>query len=255
MSPPRSGPTAYPAVLTLGFAFGGFFDGLMLHQVLQWHHLMSLVPGEDFRRIETQIFWDGLFHLLMYGVAVLGLVLLWRARRSAGDPGGGRLMAAFLLGFGLWNVVDVVLFHWVLGIHRIRVDVPEAERLAWDLGWLALFGGAPLLLAWAVRRRGSAQGPPPVALAVLVVGAGLAGGLPPRDAPGRLVLFAPGVTSGQAMAAVAAVDGTVLAVGGEGRLLSIRLPEGSAGLRLYTMGALAVGGPASPAACLSWSRL
>ena len=29
----------------LGFALGGFFDGILLHQILQWHHLLSLVPG------------------------------------------------------------------------------------------------------------------------------------------------------------------------------------------------------------------
>ena len=29
----------------LGMALGGFFDGILLHQVLQWHHFLSLVPG------------------------------------------------------------------------------------------------------------------------------------------------------------------------------------------------------------------
>lgn len=28
----------------LGFALSGFFDGVLLHQILQWHHLLSLVP-------------------------------------------------------------------------------------------------------------------------------------------------------------------------------------------------------------------
>ncbi|WP_201270039.1 DUF2243 domain-containing protein [Sinorhizobium meliloti] len=25
----------------LGVSIGGFFDGILLHQVLQWHHLLS----------------------------------------------------------------------------------------------------------------------------------------------------------------------------------------------------------------------
>ena len=55
----------------LGFALGGFFDGILLHQILQWHHLLSLVPGlEDIR---LQILWDGYFHALMYALAALGL--------------------------------------------------------------------------------------------------------------------------------------------------------------------------------------
>lgn len=27
----------------IGFSLGGFFDGILLHQVLQWHHLLSRV--------------------------------------------------------------------------------------------------------------------------------------------------------------------------------------------------------------------
>lgn len=33
----------------IGFALGGFFDGILLHQVLQWHHLFSLVSGDIWR--------------------------------------------------------------------------------------------------------------------------------------------------------------------------------------------------------------
>ena len=64
----------------IGVGLSGFFDGILLHQVLQWHHLLSLVPGEPFRDIGTQILADGLFHVLMYLVTAVGLWLLWRRR-------------------------------------------------------------------------------------------------------------------------------------------------------------------------------
>ncbi|TIN47498.1 MAG: DUF2243 domain-containing protein, partial [Mesorhizobium sp.] len=38
--------------LLLGFALGGFFDGIVLHQILQWHHLLSGLAdpaGSDLR--------------------------------------------------------------------------------------------------------------------------------------------------------------------------------------------------------------
>ena len=54
---------------TLGFGLSGFFDGILLHQILQWHHLLSLVPGETMRDIGNQIVADGLFHLFMYAIA------------------------------------------------------------------------------------------------------------------------------------------------------------------------------------------
>lgn len=37
----------------LGFALGGFFDGILLHQILQWHHLLSLVPAVDSLRLQV----------------------------------------------------------------------------------------------------------------------------------------------------------------------------------------------------------
>jgi uncharacterized membrane protein len=245
------------AGFVLGVALGGFFDGILLHQVLQWHHLLSLVPGEDLRRIETQILGDGAFHVLMYLVALAGLWMLWRARFAMADEGSGRrLLVAALLGFGVWNVVDVVGFHWVLHIHRIRVDVPVGDRLGWDLLWLALFGAIPLVAAalLARGRRGGGRGPlAPAALGLLVV---LGGGLSTRapDGTARLVLFASGTDAAAAIEAVAAENGRLLWSAEGARLISVELPPGSRGLGFYRRGALLVGGPGSPAACLSWSR-
>ena len=242
----------------LGVALGGFFDGIMLHQVLQWHHLLSLVPGEPLRDLGVQILADGAFHVLMYVIALIGLALLWRHRRAfAAEGAGRRLLSATLIGFGVWNAVDVVGFHWILHIHRIRVDVPTEDRLFWDLLWLAAFAAPPLAVALIVDRRG--RGGPgrmaPVALSLLlVVSAGLSLRTPP-DATGRAVLFRPGTSGAEVMAAVAAVDGRLVWLSPDGRLAGVALPPGAGGWSLYRHGALLVGGPGSPAACLSWSKV
>ena len=34
-------PRILPAGLLLGIGLGGFVDGIVLHQILQWHHLLS----------------------------------------------------------------------------------------------------------------------------------------------------------------------------------------------------------------------
>jgi uncharacterized membrane protein len=31
----------------LGLGLGGFFDGIVLHQILQWHHMLSAVKPID----------------------------------------------------------------------------------------------------------------------------------------------------------------------------------------------------------------
>src|SRR5690606_21137443 len=91
----------------LGFGMGGFFDGILLHQVLQWHHLLSAYQAGPLGDLRVQVMADGIFHVLMYVVAMAGLWGLYRARR-AGPPTRRRLLAAFLVGFGIWHVVDAV---------------------------------------------------------------------------------------------------------------------------------------------------
>ena len=62
----------------------------------------------------------------MYGIAAVGLILLWRARAGLTEAGAGRrLLGGVFLGFGIWQFIDVVVFHWLVGIHRIRVDVAD----------------------------------------------------------------------------------------------------------------------------------
>lgn len=139
--------------VVLGFGLGGLFNGILLHQILQWHHLLSLVPGMEDPR--TQIRWDGYFHALMFVIAVVGLWGVLRAR----DKGQGWGQASFgplLIGFGIWHVADSVLSHWILGIHRIRAE--SRSPLLWDLNWFVVFGLVPLfvglLLLWSKPPKG-----------------------------------------------------------------------------------------------------
>ena len=143
MDRPAVPPLRWTAIL--GFALGGFLDGILLHQVLQWHHLLSLW-GEE-QDLTWHVLWDGLFHSLMYGLAALGLWGLWRH----GLPPGRRFLGALLIGFGFWHVVDGVIFHWLLEVHHIRVDA--AQPLLWDLGWMVGLGIVPLAVGWTLTRR------------------------------------------------------------------------------------------------------
>lgn len=96
-------------------------------------------------------------HILHYVIALAGLWPLWRGRAEFKGSGADlRLLGAVLLGFSLWWFVDIVLFHWVLAIHRIRVGV--ANPLAYDLGWLAVFGATTLLAGLWLRSRSTTDG-------------------------------------------------------------------------------------------------
>lgn len=239
----------------LGFGLGGFFDGILLHQILQWHHLLSALDGATFRDIRAQILADGLFHAAMYGIAASGLWLLWRVRASFAAPGSGRrLLGDVMVGFGAWHIVDAVLSHWLLGIHRIRMDVEN--RLAWDLLWFTVFGVAFLAAGWWLRRRPGGGGTGRVvaaALAAGVVSAGSMAALPPADATARLVLFGSGTTVPAAFAALAAVGGRPLWNDPSGRLWAVEFGAGGGDPRaLGRQGARLFGMGLAPVGCLNW---
>ena len=71
-------PTA--AGILFGLGLGGFFDGIVLHQVQQWQHMVSHThPPVDVPALQLNTFWDGIFHAATYIFVVLGLIVLWRA--------------------------------------------------------------------------------------------------------------------------------------------------------------------------------
>lgn len=242
------------AGLALGFGLGGFFDGILLHQILQWHHLLSGVE-EARQDLSVLLLADGLFHLLMYLVTAFGLWLMWRARRAFAAAGGDRrLIAHVLLGFGAWHVVDGVLSHWVLGIHRIRMDV--ADPLLWDVLWLVLFGLLPLIVGWWMRGRsgGARLMSSPLALILAIVVAGGWASLPPPDRSEVVVLFRPDVSEQQAVAAIAAAGGRVLGSDVSGRVWAVKVGDGADPGTLYRHGAVLVSDRLLPLGCFGWTR-
>lgn len=55
----------------LGFGFSGLIDVLVIHHVLQWHHLVSgIYPTTTMDGLRTNIFADGLFSIGM--VIIIG---------------------------------------------------------------------------------------------------------------------------------------------------------------------------------------
>src|SRR3954454_1600630 len=123
--PERRFPIA--ARIFFGLGLGGFFDGIVLHQVLQWHHMLSSwYPVNSIGNLELNTRWDGFFHSATYVFVVIGLFLLWRsAHRRHLHWSTGLLIGTLLLGFGIFNTVEGIADHHLLGIHHVNETVPR----------------------------------------------------------------------------------------------------------------------------------
>jgi uncharacterized membrane protein len=146
----RIGPLVSCGLL-LGAGMGGFVDGIVLHQLLQWHNMLSsIVPPNDLVSMKVNMLWDGVFHALTWLMTAAGLWRLWSAvRRSDVLLSTPALAAALLLGWGLFNAVEGTINHQILGIHHVH---PGSGQLAWDL---AFIGSGLVLCAigWLMLRQ------------------------------------------------------------------------------------------------------
>ncbi|UQN09987.1 DUF2243 domain-containing protein [Deinococcus sp. QL22] len=139
------------AGIWLGLGIGGFFDGIVLHQILQWHHLVSEVyPPTTLQNLKFNTLADGLFHAATWVFTLIGLVLLWRGTRGTHQPRPTlAFVGALLFGWGLFNVLEGTVSHQLLGLHHVR---PGPDQLAYDLGFLVW--GAAMLVTGGLLMRG-----------------------------------------------------------------------------------------------------
>lgn len=145
----RRGPVVAAGTL-LGAGLGGFLDGIVLHQILQWHNMLSsVVPPDTLVTMKYNMLYDGLFHAMTWLMTAAGIGVLWQAGKRPEVPWSTRAFVGSLaLGWGLFNSVEGVINHQLIGLHHVR---PGANQLAWDLGFLA--SGVLLVAcgAWNVR--------------------------------------------------------------------------------------------------------
>lgn len=67
------------ASMVLGIGAGGFIDGIVFHQILQWHEMLSdKIPPVTLETKSVNMFWDGIFHMFTLIVFIIGITLLWK---------------------------------------------------------------------------------------------------------------------------------------------------------------------------------
>ena len=126
----------------LGFGFSGLVDVLVLHHVLQLHHLVSNVyPPTTLAGLRTNLVADGLFSLAMVVSAGVGAGLAWRAERRTSVPLPVRpLTGAAVVGLGVFDLFDVLVNHVLLGLHHATRG-PGYYDPHWVVVSLLIIGG------------------------------------------------------------------------------------------------------------------
>ena len=138
----------------IGVGLGGFFDGIVLHQILQWHHMLSDagVPPDSVANLRLNVFADGLFHAATWALTLAGVLLLWSGLRATPAPEAstGVMTGGLLAGWGGFNLVEGAINHHLLGLHHVR---PGPQELIYDVGFL--LWGAMMLIAGVTLVRAS----------------------------------------------------------------------------------------------------
>lgn len=113
------------ASLTLGLGVGGFIDGIVFHQILQWHGMLSnKLPINTLNAKSVNMFWDGVFHAFTLLIVVVGLIAFWKAsRRSYAEKSGNLLAGGMLCGWAIFNLVEGILNHHIFRLHNVRENV------------------------------------------------------------------------------------------------------------------------------------
>lgn len=139
--------------LLLGIGLGGFVDGIVLHQILQWHHLLT----ERGYSTQVQITADGFFHSATWVAVLAGLLWLWQRLRGPGPRPWAALVGPMLAGWGIFNLVEGIVDHHLLAVHHVRSG---PDQLWWDLAFLvfgAILVAAGTLLYRRSRRHANAD--------------------------------------------------------------------------------------------------
>ncbi|SFY44206.1 DUF2243 domain-containing protein (plasmid) [Streptomyces atratus] len=146
--------------IVLGVGMGGFVDGILLHQLLQWHHMLSSTNEDRIgvkyynphtvSGLEMNTLWDGIFHTVCWLAVLLGLAILYsRVTHNRLRVWNSRVLWGWMLvGWGLFNLVEGVLDHHIMGIHHVYAG---DGQVWWDIGFLVL--GALLVVGGYLLQR------------------------------------------------------------------------------------------------------
>jgi uncharacterized membrane protein len=136
------------AGIFLGAGMGGFADGILFHQIFQFHGMLT----GRVANYQINMLWDGLFHAFTWIMTAVGITLLFRAAKAPNLVWSGKaLMGALFLGWGLFNMIEGVINHHILHLHHVYEPMGVSI-----FDYLFLLSGAVFMAGgwWAIKSAG-----------------------------------------------------------------------------------------------------
>ena len=140
------------AAIILGIGVGGFIDGIVFHQILQWYEMISnKLPPVTLDAKSVNMFWDGIFHSFNLLVVITGIFLLWKlVNRSDINKSFNLFSGGILCGWGLFNMVEGLIDHHLIKLHNVRDNTNNIDL--WNYGFL-FFSVIILIIGYILIRR------------------------------------------------------------------------------------------------------
>lgn len=132
----------------LGIGIGGFVDGILFHQILQLHGMVSnklaidTVVGKA-----VNMFWDGIFHAVTLTAVIIGIISLIRLLKKKNiNPSPKLAGGGFFAGWGIFNLVEGIIHHHIIKLHNVNEFALDPD--IWNYSFLA--SGIILILIGSV---------------------------------------------------------------------------------------------------------
>ncbi len=114
------------ASLLLGGSIIGFIDGILFHQILQFHGMLSnKVPLDSLVNVEVNMFWDGVFHFFTLLLILASFSLFWISVNYCHFYKSTTFLVGLILtGAGIFNFIEGIIDHTLLAVHHVLQRSP-----------------------------------------------------------------------------------------------------------------------------------
>lgn len=131
------------AGFVIGIGMMGFFDGILFHQILQIHRLIT--------DIQYQTFAEGIFNAGIWVITLIGIFMLFKSETGFNIQTikTKAFTGTLLMGGGFFLLAEGLINHQLLGIHHI---LPGTHQLIADMVYLGI-GIALIILGYFLIRK------------------------------------------------------------------------------------------------------